>query len=76
MLGRFEYAKDRWSNLVEVRADDGTRFELNDTILVEVLGGTSSAKLILPSASVNGCALMLPAETHRHVSRTIPSSRC
>jgi hypothetical protein len=40
MLGPFEYAKDRWSNLVEVCADDGTRFELNDTILVEVLGGT------------------------------------
>ena len=41
MLGPFEYTKKyRWSNVVGVRADNGRRFELNDTILVEVLGGT------------------------------------
>ena len=49
MLGPFEYTKYRWSKVVGVRADNGRRFELNDTILVEVLGGTRdrSANLAL-----------------------------
>ena len=40
MLGPFECTKYRWLKVVGVRADNGRRFELNDTILVEVLGGT------------------------------------
>src|SRR5262249_51761552 len=40
MLGPFKYAKDRYSNVVEVPADNGRRFQLNDIIMIEVLAGT------------------------------------
>jgi hypothetical protein len=40
MLGPFKYTKGRHSNVVEVPADNGRRFHLNDTIMIEVLGGT------------------------------------
>ena len=44
MLGPFEYTKYKWSNVIEVRADDGRRFQLRDTILREVLGGAGDRK--------------------------------